>query len=857
MIYRGSEWRQWDLHFHTPSSYDYKNKNVSNEDIVRVLSSNQIAAVAITDHHVIDIDRIKELQNLGKGKITFFPGIEILSDAKGKQPVHIIGIFSENADLNYIWGQLENLTNIKKIKGEHKEPNEIYCDLFETCNLIHELGGVVSIHAGSKSNSIDSITNSLPHYEAQKDDISKVIDIYEMGKESDCEEYKKHVFPSIGKEVPMIICSDNHNIEQYTRKQNLWIKADLTFEGLKQIIYEPNERVVLCQSKPDEKNIYNVIDSVVLSEPGFWEGTIPLNPNLNTIIGGRSTGKSSLLKAIAAKHSCSEVSPEDYIMSHLDNVTINWKDGSDQGDRDIEFFPQNYMLRIANSSEETNKLVEGIIKQKDEGNLLSELNAKLESGKKEIREKIYTVYNKVDEVRKTISLLKEKGNRDGVVQQINLFKSKIDNIQKQSTLNEQELSQFQSYLHSIQEYNKQIDAANKDLIAFSKIKTQSPIYSNFEYENGLSLLEFQQNASEAVSQFRELRTETEHKWMNIVDEFIKKTQTAKTEIENNINHIISTELYKRGIDYNTGNKELSQLSEQLKDENKKLDEIDTLEKNKDSQIKQIKSLLSEIVKAHVAFKQECKDIEDKLKIEFEGLSIRVAADLRSQELKDFLESKFNLRGFSRQEYVSNILDQYDISTMSICEGLIKDLIFNKLELKGANNPLSVSVDFFSTNWYRLNYKLNYQGDEFDKMSEGKQAFVILMLLLEFSDKKTPILIDQPEDSLDNRAIYNELVTYIKKKKKERQIILVTHNSNVVVSADSENVIVANQNGTNSQNANNNKFDYINGSLENTKKKDKTIPDTLRSQGIREHVCDILEGGKIAFEKREQKYGFKK
>ena len=602
MIYRGSEWRQWDLHFHTPSSYDYKNKNVSNEDIVRVLSSNQIAAVAITDHHVIDIKRIKELQALGQGKITFFPGIEFLSDAKGKQPVHIIGIFSENADLDYIWGQLENRTNIKKIKGEHKEPNEIYCDLFETCNLIHELGGVVTIHAGSKSNSIDSITNSLPHYEAQKDDISKVIDIYEMGKESDCEEYKKYVFPNIEREVPMIMCSDNHNIEQYTRKQNLWIKADLTFEGLKQIIYEPNERVTLCQSKPDEKNIYNVIDSVVLSEPGFWEGTIPLNPNLNTIIGGRSTGKSSLLKAIAAKHSCSEVSPEDYIMNHLDNVTINWKDGSDQGDRDIEFFPQNYMLSIANSGEKTNKLVESIIKQKDEGNLLSDLNAKLELGKKEIREKIYTLFNKVEEVRKTISLLKEKGNKEGVIQQINLFKSKINNIQKQSTLNKQELSQYQSYLQSVQENNKQIDAANKDLVVFSKIKTQSPILSNFEYDNGLSLLEFQQNASEIVSQFRELRTETEQKWVNIVDEFINKTQAAKKEIENKNNLIISTELYKRGNDYNTGNKELSQLSEQLKEESKKLDEIESLERNKDSQIKQIKSLLSEIVKTHVAFK---------------------------------------------------------------------------------------------------------------------------------------------------------------------------------------------------------------------------------------------------------------
>lgn len=142
-------------------------------------------------------------------------------------------------------------------------------------------------------------------------------------------------------------------------------------------------------------------------------------------------------------------------------------------------------------------------------------------------------------------------------------------------------------------------------------------------------------------------------------------------------------------------------------------------------------------------------------------------------------------------------------------------------------------------------------------SEGKQAFVILKLLLEFSDKKCPILIDQPEDSLDNRAIYQELVEYIKAKKKDRQIVLVTHNSNVVVSADAENVIVANQEGSNSHNCGNNKFQYINGALERTKKCNPAEAIILESQGIREHVCDILEGGKVAFEKREQKYGFGK
>ena len=106
----------------------------------------------------------------------------------------------------------------------------------------------------------------------------------------------------------------------------------------------------------------------------------------------------------------------------------------------------------------------------------------------------------------------------------------------------------------------------------------------------------------------------------------------------------------------------------------------------------------------------------------------------------------------------------------------------------------------------LNSILN--GDNLKDMSPGKRSFVVLKLLLDFSDKKSPILIDQPEDNLDNRAIYSDLVRYIRKKKKDRQIILVTHNPNIVVGADSEEVIVANQNGKNAPNENGIKFQYL-------------------------------------------------
>jgi predicted ATPase len=162
-------------------------------------------------------------------------------------------------------------------------------------------------------------------------------------------------------------------------------------------------------------------------------------------------------------------------------------------------------------------------------------------------------------------------------------------------------------------------------------------------------------------------------------------------------------------------------------------------------------------------------------------------------------------------------------------------------------------DVLSTNYYRYKLDIENNGDKFSEMSEGKKAFVILKLLLDFSDDTCPILIDQPEDELDNRSIYNELSKYLREKKSKRQVIVVTHNPNIVVGADAEEVIVANQHGVGTENKNEVKFDYKTGSLENT----YTNPDTentLDKMGIKEHVCDILEGGKEAFEKRENKFG---
>ena len=219
------------------------------------------------------------------------------------------------------------------------------------------------------------------------------------------------------------------------------------------------------------------------------------------------------------------------------------------------------------------------------------------------------------------------------------------------------------------------------------------------------------------------------------------------------------------------------------------------------------------------------------------------------EPKDFI----NLQSHDRQSFVNNWGDKYQADGKSNVEGFLRQALENKIELKSYKDIRDLTKVLLTENWFSISYELTYQNDTFNKMSDGKMAFVILKLLLEFSNKECPILIDQPEDSLDNRAIYNELVTYLKQKKKDRQIILVTHNANIVVNADAEEVIVANQHGEDSKNQAETKFQYISGSLESTVLKSPDIDIVLQSQGIREHVCEILEGGTEAFKKRENKY----
>lgn len=748
-------------------------------------------------------------------------------------------------DLKRVLSSNDNLRNnvIIVVSNSNKDGNsglQKHFDLFE-----NEAEG-----------SLDDIRQTIYHFSdcifsSNDSDIQ-----YFLGKKSDD---TNEVIRKCGSLKPCIHGSDAHTEDKlFTPDKNrfCWIKANPTFEGLRQILFEPEERVKIQEAKPEEKSGYQVIDSVILNENGFWKNTICFNENLNTIIGGRSTGKSTLLKAIAKKIYSKIDSDDEFVKSHLSGVSVKWKDGEETASRDIDFFPQSYMYEIAKNEEETNKLIQDIIRNRDENKILEEYKIQNETLKKNIAKNLLEIFQIQSDTESLQGQLKEKGDKKGVETEITRLNSKISDLSSNSQTSQEELNTYRKLLQDISDSELIISQANNDLTLFERMKIATPINNSYPNENGFDNLSYTLNNSELNRYFKNLTIKTEKEWLEIIEQFEKSTNDGKIQNNSKIDEIKKNDVFIRVTKYYNDNKELNDVQNKLKEENNKLQEISKLEKQISNLNTQKNNTLQSIIDDHLAYKTNTQNIVDNLSVEFDGVKITLKMNFQKQNLRNFLESKLNKRGNDRQDFMETFINQYEINTSVQSKVFLSKALNKEIDYKNYNTNENVVNELIMRNWFDISYELSYQNDTFSEMSEGKQAFVILKLLLDFSTKKCPILIDQPEDSLDNRAIYNELVQYLKTKKKERQIIIVTHNPNVVVSADAENVIVANQNGINSLNKNNIKFQYINGALEDTKPLNKNISITLESQGIREHVCEILEGGKEAFEKREMKYGFK-
>lgn len=912
---RGSEWRIWDLHVHTPLSIE-NNYGCANDEegwnkYITALEQlpSDIKVLGINDYLFIDgYKKVKEYKDSGRlsnielllpvveFRLSKFCGHrqfkrinfhvifsnEVSSDVIQHQFLNALNShYTLSSDCTQQWGGVPTMENLEDLgrriinsvpEGQRKNYGSPLKEGFNNLNLdssqiIKVLENAPQYFKGKYLTAIGKTEWDDFKWDdtsiAEKKTIINQADIVFTAAES-VEKFNNAKAKLQEQNVNSLLldCSDAHSFADVSTKDRLgncktWIKSDPTFEGLKQILFEPEDRVCICDSKPEYKYDYDVIDRIELNSANIWHQTIYLNQNLNSIIGGRSTGKSTLLASIAAAFNCTDdVDNRDYIHQLRDSVHVYWRDGQENGDKYIEYFPQNKISKVA-EPQETDKLLMDILLGKEDVKIEYEKHKSLLASRfSTIQTNVALYFEKRRLYREKIQYIKGIGDDKGIRMEIKKLEDLRNDYQSKLT-DKKEL--LDTYINNVEEIRKK--QLEKSLLLKESDALKLREQDSFIVLNrSISISDLtSEHSSKLAQSIKSIIDKANSEVQETIRQILTNNTHTISEIDTQIINIQSRPAYKEGKQIFEANKSLTDVIKQLDELNKKLAlitrETEVAQKIRD----EFKELGQNLLSLHCSYLDAMNNIAFKMRLQYEDVRLTSAIVLKPN-FSQALSECISLRSVAMNELIDNVVKGFNKQNKTDIENSLKDILNkalrNEIPFKAGYDAQSFMSRILSENWFGLSLNVEYDGDNLRDMSPGKRSFVVLKLLLDFSDKKSPILIDQPEDNLDNRAIYSDLVRYIRKKKKDRQIILVTHNPNIVVGADSEEVIIANQNGKNAPNENGIKFQYLCGSLENSKDRisDETIP-MLNRCGVREHVCDILEGGENAFKERENKYGF--
>lgn len=951
----GSKWIKCDFHIHTPCSVLNNQFGDNFEEYVKKMLrkalENDIQVIAITDYYSIDgYKKLKEeyLENEVKLKEIGFLDEEIL---KIKQILFLaniefrLNVLIDNSKVNFhvilsneikirdiennFLSKIEFSYNGKEVRSLRKEEVEnlgkrlkeeqpelkgsdykigieqIAVDSYKIIELLENSSifrnkylivvppdeDLSNLSWRGQSHHTRKILIQQAHclFSSNKSTIS-----WGLGEKSgNKEEYVKEFFSL----KPCIHGSDAHcyeNLFRPDKNRYCWVKSIPTFEGIRQMLFEPKERVYIGETFPSEKQPYNIIKRVkfVDSKNEFQSEWIYLNEGLNSIIGGKSSGKSLLLYYIAKTIISKKIDnlKEDigkninflgynfenqigrefnFVVEWADGVEINLKNKETK--RKITYIPQMYINYIAenkNNKNELNNILLGILNENKEfKDNVENINKKINQKSIEINEEISIFFRNRT---KLIELENEKidiGDLEGIEKNIDRLEKESQEIGYISILNDNEKEEYLDISNSIKKKKEELEKYKQNVNIrqlyvnklIEKIKETSVVLNEIFFEdlNKIDDNEVKENLKSLNENVKSKILEVKNYLQN--DNFIfkvcEKTKLLEEEIVNSQNNI-------KKYEEKMGNMEkqlnLVKLLEQEKQKKVLIEEKekeiillknDLTNKKILEKYQELLVLYENKILEHLKFKNISEDIELVVKLKFDIDSFKEKFSEKISK-KLVLEKQFGEKIFTGNEFkftkdchLENIKNIYD------------KLINNKEEIKiNQSYSLEEVLEGLFKDYFSIEYDLVQNGDSLLEMSPGKRGIVLFQLFLQLSNSDTPILIDQPEDNLDNRTIYQELNTFIKNRKLKRQIILVSHNANLVVSTDSENVIVANQEikkGNSYEYNEKYKFEYINGALEETFYNGKKFHE----KGIREHVCEILEGGEKAFKIREKKYGF--
>lgn len=463
------------------------------------------------------------------------------------------------------------------------------------------------------------------------------------------------------------------------------------------------------------------------------------------------------------------------------------------------------------------------------------------------------VNNTIEKLKKKIDILsrlkkiKDSGKKSRLI--------KLKNLKDTKSEIELKIEEFNNFLQTKSEIlfdiNLDVDSVVKVNYDFSKLNEVISTQENQLENIKISLGEIQKQEGESsipklieeenaklVAETKKLDDEQNKYQSYLTAKKIWKDSCNKITGDKNTTNTI--EFYKAEIEYLN-----SQLAIDLDLKYKERKEtVRKIFKNKQSVIevyKEVKDKLSQII-------SENSDTLKNYKIEVDASLIK-KSDFNNRFLSNIQQNKagtyFSKEGAEKQ--LSDIVTDVDFdnedSIIDFLDSIIKSL---KTDIRIGNTGIKRELNdqvkdilalynyLFNLEFLDYKYQLKQGSKEIDQLSPGERGALLLVFYLLLDKNDIPLIIDQPEDNLDNESVAAILVPFIRAAKKKRQIILVTHNPNLAVVADAEQVIYVDL-----DKENNYTFSLVSGSIENTIVNDK--------------IVKVLEGAMPAFKKRKQKY----
>ena len=835
----------------------YKKACVGN--FVEKIKKENIEVIGLTNYFNFTKGDFKLKKELEAKDVTVFLNLELRLSITNKEndncDIHII--FDPKLQEDTIETFLSNIS--VKVKGTEKKASKIASDddfkngVVEYNDLLKALRDEALKMEGMYLVGFLSRGKGSSRSSKMYEGIAKKFHflIHSSDKASNVQEDRKFW---LKEEKPLLQSSDAHEIDSIGTKFT-WIKADKTFEGLKQIIHEPEERVAIQPIEPRKVSDSYRIDKIVYSL-GTEQKVLLMSPYLNSVIGVRASGKSTLLKNVASKIDRKEYETKvkNGTFWEIENLKVIWADGEEDGgesnNKTILFIPQNFLSRLvhANDNGVSKPQLADFIKELYERN--STFKSKLsiwESSNQQLDRKIYDALSSLFDLdsrsKKLGDLIKKEGRSSDVEKSIKQIESDIDKVKEESELSENVFNQYKVDKNHRAEYLTNLESTEQDIASLVHLLDVDLI--NLDIVFGLDLSEkLEQKITQNL-------TEKNANVIKFIEEEIKglkrEVQKIKEDITKLDNKIkpIEGRLQKGSL--------IEDLTKRLNQDKNKLLQIKKLDKEQKELSKKVeptkKNILAYFSKRERALDSVMNDFRNLGK-DFEFIRLEISKHSRGEEfLKLCEEINFHNKspfkeGKDTQNKAFNFLQKRELESEKDISIIVPDL-FNSIF--DDDLPLSTNSDKrlfllrLLSNWYDINYRDSVFNKNDDTklldMSDGQKMNSLLELLFSFDDYSFPILIDQPEDDLDVTAITELVVKFIRKKKKQRQIILVSHNAGLVVGSDTENIIIACKHIERRKIKG---FTYQNGSIE--------------SKDIVSSVIQTLEGGVEAFKKRGKKLG---